>query len=282
MPIDVFCKRCGEMFRVDSSLAGKTGRCSSCRALTRIPDSEGRIEPREPAVDQDRAFEIVDEGEPTSQTEARRASLDRMFALEEECRLLRQSLYRRTAGMTLALGIVLIASLSSLAFQLRGNATTHAALQEEISANLNRKILTAEGFSVVDEKGKARAFLTSVDERPALVLFCHDGSRIELAENGKYMTGPHLSFIDPRGRIRLFARTTMAGEGSTEFGMCDGEGVPRIAVECDPIDGSASIILLRPDAKSQASLSLWMKKSGKSGIRVEDKDGRPVVQLPLR
>lgn len=115
----------------------------------------------------------------------------------------------------------------------------------------DKKIVTAEEFRLVDEKGKSRAVITMRGGgEPVLGFFGKDGRRraiFGMRDDGT----PAIGLYDKKGKERI--KLVMDSDGSPAIRLSDEKGGNRVEVEVNS-NGEPSITLLDGDGKKLAAI----------------------------
>lgn len=258
MAIDVFCKRCGHAFQVDTKAAGSRRPCPSCQSPVSVPSP-------------------ADGGRDVGlRVAAGDASLDeRLAAIEAKCVSLRRSLGARTFVMIACLG-----GLMSLVLSIE-----FVRWQRDIPALASTPALpssiAAERFVLVDAKGIERGSLScSSKGLPMLTLLCRDGSRLQLGDSPGEFGGPSLAFLDAKRHERLSMMMRTNETGPTYLGIQDTEGRPALFLEYSPASKSASVELSPADPMSEAVISMILARGGFASLQVVDGKGKHLLDVP--
>ena len=147
------------------------------------------------------------------------------------------------------------------------------------------KVVRAEKFEVVDQKGKTRAILAAYKPGPALMLYDEDGKeRAGLAVGDN---GPRLVFWDEKGKARTGLVAQKGGpalelydaKGTLRAGMALEKGEPAVML----YDAKGTLRAGMAAIKDGPGLALWDEKRKTrvvlGAIQTETADGR-VISYP--
>jgi hypothetical protein len=194
-------------------------------------------------------------------------------AIEERFTRLERSvrLWKRAATVTIVLLVAIIAFTST------------PRMREARAGDSSAKNLVAKSLTIVDEHGKPRIKLASIENSAALVLYDEKGTiRASLGTDNE--TGTALGLNDEKGKPRAALYGTRDGsalalfdeQGKPSAGLATDKGAPRLAI----VDGQGTLRAVFGSAQLEDTRTGETEATGPSSVTLFDKDGKPIWRAP--